>query len=48
MKLSFYTRILKLILTKSDLVKTNELTLKWSRGFPMDPKISFRALERKH
>ena len=23
------------------------LTLKWSRGVPMDPKISFRALARK-
>ena len=23
------------------------LSLKWSRGVPMDPKISFRALARK-
>ena len=43
--LLYYPMVTASIYTKNALLSA--LTLKWSRGVPMDPKISFRALARK-
>ena len=48
-KFKTYTNKLYYLIQKSKKEYYNKklLTLKWSRGVPMDPKISFRALARK-